>query len=143
MSEQGKKVTIAYTVKADNQIIDQTDETKPLSYIEGQNQIISGLETALKGLAAGDEKTVTVAPESAYGEHDPKAIVAIPNKNIQVENAQVGMMVSGKGPDGKPLNGKITALSDDKTTIDFNHPLAGQSLDFEVKVISVEDSAGA
>lgn len=138
MISDGKIVKIDYTVKVDNQIIDSSKGKDPLEYTHGQNMIIPGLENELKGLKVGDKKTVIVTPKDAYGEVDQKAIIELPRAQLGNEREpQVGMGIQVMDASGKPLIGKIVEIKEATVTVDFNHPLAGKELEFDVEVVAV------
>jgi FKBP-type peptidyl-prolyl cis-trans isomerase SlyD len=134
----GSTVSIEYTLTLDNgQVIDSNVGQQPLTYQQGQGQIISGLESELLGLESGDEKTVTVLPENGYGPVRKEAILTLKRDQLPEDTRTVGAQIQAQGPNGQTLQGKVTALTDEKATLDFNHPLAGESLHFEVKILEV------
>ncbi|MBU2044983.1 MAG: peptidylprolyl isomerase [Candidatus Omnitrophica bacterium] len=137
--KDGSKVFFDYNLTVDGEVIDSSDGRTPLEYIQGQNQIVPGLEKALLGLKAGDEKTVTVSPEEGYGLIDPEALREVPKTSLPPElELQVGMVLGMQGPSGRPLPVKVSEIKDESVIMDFNHPLAGKELNFKVKVVSVE-----
>jgi FKBP-type peptidyl-prolyl cis-trans isomerase 2 len=134
----GNTVSIEYTLTLDNgQVIDSNVGQQPLTYQQGQGQIIPGLESELLGLETGDETSVTVSPEEGYGPVRQEAILTLQRSQLPEEAQEVGAQIQGQGPNGQALQGKVTALTDEKATLDFNHPLAGENLHFEVKVLEV------
>jgi FKBP-type peptidyl-prolyl cis-trans isomerase SlyD len=136
----GKTVSIEYTLTlGDDKVIDTNVGGNPLTFVQGNQQIINGLEKELEGLKAGDTKKVTVTPEEGYGKVIPEAVVNAPVSQIPEEARTVGAQVQGKGPEGQVLRGEVTEVGEETATIDFNHPLAGKTLHFDVKILSVED----
>jgi len=112
-------------------------EYEPLTVEIGAGEIIEGLEDGLLGLEAGDEETVTISPEDGYGEHTEDRVI-----DYDVEEFS-GMI--GREPDvgleiqtEQGLPGEVVAVDDEDVTVDFNHELAGETLEFEVEVVSVE-----
>jgi FKBP-type peptidyl-prolyl cis-trans isomerase SlyD len=134
----GSTVSIEYTLTLDNgDVIDSNVGKQPLTYEQGKGQIISGLEGALLGMGEGDEKKVSVAPEAGYGPVREAAILTLSRDQLPQEAQEVGAQIQGQGPNGQTLQGKVAALTEDKATLDFNHPLAGENLNFEVKILKV------
>lgn len=134
----GKQVTLEYTMKLDDQsVVDTNVGQEPLKVTQGKHEVIPGLEKALEGMAPGDKKKVTVAPAEAYGTVDPKAFKEV-DKNIVPEDARkVGAQLEGKTPDGQKVYPRISEVKNDTIVLDFNHPLAGKTLHFDVKVLDV------
>ncbi|MGD2156529.1 MAG: peptidylprolyl isomerase [Anaerolineales bacterium] len=124
---------------SDGEEISRSEDNAPLEYIHGHNQIISGLEKSLYGMGVGDEKDVTVAPEEGYGEHLPNEIIKVDRENFPSSFELVeGKPVSVKDEEtGKTFTAKILEVHPESVTLDFNHPLAGETLHFSVKVVGL------
>jgi FKBP-type peptidyl-prolyl cis-trans isomerase SlyD len=136
----GKTVKINYTLKVDNQVMDSSANRGPMPYVQGQHHIIPGLEEEMVGMKVGEKKHVTVAPEKGYGQLDPNAKQKIPKKAFgNTKGLKPGMMVTGSNG-GRPIQAKVLEIGKDDITLDFNHPLAGKTLEFDVEVVSVEDT---
>ena len=135
-------VTIEYHLTdPQGQVIDSSRGKEPLSYLHGTGGIIPGLEAALEGKSAGDEVTVDIAPEQAYGAKDPNMVQAVPRKAFQgVNEIKPGMQFQAQGPGGQARIVTVVSVTPDEVTVDANHPLAGMPLHFEVKVISVREA---
>jgi len=135
----GKEVAFHYTLTVDGQVADSSQGKEPLTYTHGGNQIIPGLEKALEGMKVGEKKSVTVAPEEAYGVVDPKAHREIPRASIGTDmEPQVGMALQARGPNGDSRMFMITEVTDTAVVIDMNHPLAGKTLSFDVEIVSIK-----
>ncbi len=136
----GKKVTLDYTLTVDNVQVETSKGKTPLSYVAGTHEIIPGLEAQLNGMRVNEEKTITVAPKDAYGEVNPKAYKEYPKSSLPKNGfeAKVGATLWVTTPNGMRFPVKVFAVKDDKVTIDFNHPMAGKTLVFKVKVLNVE-----
>ena len=137
-----KAVSIDYTLTNDaGEVIDSSAGGAPLVYLHGARNIIAGLEKALEGKQVGDELEVAVEPEEAYGEYSAE-LVAVLNRSMfeGVEELEVGMQFHASGPDGGMLIVTIRDLEGDDVTVDGNHPLAGQRLNFKVKVVAVREA---
>lgn len=138
MIESGSTVTIHYTLTVDDKEMESSFGGKPLTYQQGQGQLIPGLEKKLEGLDAGDKKEVTVPPDSAYGERDPENVIPVPKASFSSpENIQVGTFVEGRTGQGEPFRAKVTEERDQEFVLDLNHPLAGKTLHFQVEVVEV------
>ncbi|MBI3552685.1 MAG: peptidylprolyl isomerase [Elusimicrobia bacterium] len=132
-------VKMEYTLAVDGRVVDSSAAGGPFQFKAGAGEIVPGLEEGLMGLRPGDERTLTVSAERGYGLHDPTAIQQVSLKDFGplAKDLKVGRAVQGlRG--GKPAEGQIVALDDKSATLDFNHRLAGKTLVFKVKVLSVE-----
>lgn len=135
----GKKVSIDYTLTVDGQVVDSSQARGPLTYMQGQNQMIPGLEKALLGLKVGDEKSVVVAPGDAYGEINPEAVQSVPRSSLPQDiQPQVGMALNLQTAEGQQLVAVIKEVQEENILLDLNHPLAGKTLSFTVKVVKIE-----
>jgi FKBP-type peptidyl-prolyl cis-trans isomerase SlyD len=136
---EGKNVSLEYTLKLDDKSVVESNVGKqPLTYTHGTRQIIPGLEKALEGLAVGDTKKVTVAPADAYGEQDPNALQEVQKKLIPADALVVGTRLQGKAADGHMVYPRVAEIKDDTVVLDFNHPLAGKTLHFDVKILDIQ-----
>ncbi|MCH4875088.1 FKBP-type peptidyl-prolyl cis-trans isomerase [Pseudomonas sp. TMW22091] len=138
-----KAVSIEYTLTNDaGEVIDSSAGGAPLVYLQGAGNIIPGLEKALEGKAVGDELDVTVEPEDAYGEYSAELVSTLSASMFEgVDVLEVGMQFHASGPDGQMQIVTIRDLDGDDVTVDGNHPLAGQRLNFKVKVVAVRDAS--
>ncbi len=132
-------VSLAYELQdGDGEWIDSADATEPLEFIYGFGQIIPGLERSLYGMKVGEEKEVIVEPEDAYGEFDPEAYdLASLDWFPSVDDLEVGMSVEVEDESGETVEAYIAEIRDDGVLLDFNHPLAGETLYFRVKIVSL------
>ncbi|MCB0332078.1 MAG: peptidylprolyl isomerase [Bdellovibrionales bacterium] len=137
----GSKVSFEYTLKDDDGVqIDSSIGQDPLEYTHGAGQIVPGLERELEGMKIGENKEVTVAPKDGYGERTPDAFAKIPKENIPQDSQSVGSVLQMQDPQGNILQGVITEVRDDDLILDFNHPLAGKTLHFSVKIVGIEEA---
>ncbi|HSN53073.1 MAG TPA: peptidylprolyl isomerase [Candidatus Sulfomarinibacteraceae bacterium] len=118
--------------------VDSTAERGPLEYLHGHGNLIPGLERALDGREVGDELELSFPPDEAYGERDPDRMVEVTRQQLGFE-PQVGTVVAARLPDGREQHLMIAEVDDDSVTLDGNHPLAGQTLHFEVEVASLRE----
>ncbi|MFA4875014.1 MAG: peptidylprolyl isomerase [bacterium] len=136
--QNGSKVTIKYSLKVDGAVVDSSEGDDPLTYEQGEGQIIRGLEEKLVGLNAGEKKAVTIVPEDGYGERDPDAVKKVLCEEFQdVSALKVGSIVRG-AVGGQEFQAIVTEIGDAEITLDMNHPLAGKTLEFEIEVVNVE-----
>ncbi|MGD9946896.1 MAG: peptidylprolyl isomerase [Desulfobulbus sp.] len=136
---QGKTVAITYTLTLENgEVVDSNVDDTPLTYVQGEEQLIFGLEQALEGKTAGETLKVSVQPEDAYGTISEDALIEVPLDHLPEEGRQPGAVITAVGPQGQELEGMVTSIQDEKASVDFNHPLAGQVLHFDVTIVSVD-----
>jgi FKBP-type peptidyl-prolyl cis-trans isomerase SlyD len=122
------------------EVVDSSEGEEPLAYIHGQGDIVPGLEEALLGKAAGDRVQITVSPAQGYGEWEEDKVQTVPRAAFEEEGEiQPGMRFQAQGDDGDDVIVTVTRVTNDEVTIDANHPLAGQTLSFDVQVVSVRD----
>lgn len=136
----GKKsaVAIDYVLTIDGGfVVDASEKGHPLWYLHGADNIIPGLEKALDGLKAGDQKTVEVKPEEGYGPYHQDRVHQVPKNRFPAGTYNVGDHVTATAPDGTEMDAKITAMDGKNYTLDFNHELAGKTLTFKVTVAEV------
>jgi FKBP-type peptidyl-prolyl cis-trans isomerase SlyD len=137
-----KVAIIDYTLTDDEgNTLDQS-ENGEFAYLHGASNIIPGLEQALEGKIGGDEAKVTVTPADGYGELDPNAIQKIP-RNMFPEDMELtpGMQFQAQSPEGAMMVLTVAEIVGDTVVADANHALAGKTLHFDVKVISVRDAS--
>lgn len=128
-------VSIDYTLRVDDEIIDTSEEEGPLEFLQGHGNVIPGLEKAMYGLKPGDTKNVTVSPEDGYGEYDPDAIMDVPKSEFPKEiPLKPGVELEVTDQEGDMQFATILAVSKGEVKLDFNHPLAGKTLEFVVTV---------
>lgn len=135
-------VSMHYTLTDDNgNVLDSSEGSDPLSYLHGVGNIIPGLEKALIGKMADDALQVTVAPAEGYGEKIPELMQKVDKAAFQgVENLEPGMAFEAQGENGEVQRVVIAGIDGDEVTVDGNHPLAGVTLIFDVKIVSVRDA---
>jgi FKBP-type peptidyl-prolyl cis-trans isomerase 2 len=139
MIEDGKTIGIEYTLTLDDgTIADSSVDREDLVYTQGEGQILPALEQALDGHAVGDEVNVRIAAADGYGEVDPRLRRAVSPEQIPEEARSVGQALVGQGPEGQPIQVRVHEVHEERIVLDFNHPLAGQDLNFDIKVKSVE-----
>jgi len=134
MIQNGAKVKFDYTLTVDGKIADTSAGRGPLEYTHGAGQIIIGLEEELASMNVGDKKTVQIKAEKAYGPVLEQAIKRVPKGAIQnADQLKVGDMV-GASNEGHTFRAVVKEITDKEVVLDFNHPLAGKDLTFEVEI---------
>ena len=136
---EGKTVKVQYTLTVDGKVEDSSKERGPLEFKAGSHQVIPGFEKALMGMKTGEKKSFKVNPEDAYGQVDPAALQSVPRSQLPAElTPKAGMMLTASGKDGQSMPVKIVEVKDDVVVMDFNHPLAGKTLNFDVEVVEIK-----
>ncbi|MCP4269040.1 MAG: peptidylprolyl isomerase [Candidatus Brocadiaceae bacterium] len=138
---QGKQVSIEYTLTLDDKsIVDSNIDTKPLSFVQGSHEIIPGLENALEGMKVGESKKVTVKPEDAYGLVNKDAVSEVKKEQVPQDALKVVAVLQGQSPDGRVILTRVIEIKEETVLLDYNHPLAGQTLYFDVKILDVQEA---
>lgn len=137
-----KVIKFSYTLKDEQgNILDSTEKSGALSFITGSGQIIPKLEDELKVMLIGSKKNILIAAEEAYGEYEPEAIQTVKRTEFPDDmNLEVGQSYYANTPDGGQMPFLIKEIIDGEIIIDFNHPLAGVNLNFDVQLIDVRDA---
>lgn len=138
--KKGSKVTIHYTGKLDDgQIFDSSEGREPLEFEAGSGQVIKGFENAVIGMKKDEEKEVKLKPEDAYGQRNEELKQKIPKNRINIPGEiKPGMTLAVKAPDGQQFPVQVADVEEENIVIDMNHPLAGKTLHFKIKVVDVQ-----
>ncbi|MBV9344505.1 MAG: peptidylprolyl isomerase [Gammaproteobacteria bacterium] len=131
-------VSIHYTLRNDaGEVLDRSADEEPLTYLHGHGNLIPGLERALAGKQPGDSLQVRVEPDEGYGSYDERLVQRVPRRALKgIQNLRLGMRLQAQTAEGARTV-TVTQLAGDLVTLDGNHPLAGQTLNFEVRVAEV------
>ncbi|MFT5169614.1 MAG: FKBP-type peptidyl-prolyl cis-trans isomerase 2 [Lysobacterales bacterium] len=137
--KMGSEVAFDYTLTVDGNVVETTEGKKPVDYTQGEGSIIPGLEKELLGMKKGQSKTVTVEPADGYGEINPAAVKDMPISTFP-ENfvPKLGMVLEFTTPEGAKVPGIVAEIKEEAVLVSFNHPLAGKTLQFDVKVVTVK-----
>jgi FKBP-type peptidyl-prolyl cis-trans isomerase SlyD len=134
-------VTLDYTLTVEGEVLDTSKGATPIQFIQGQQQIIPGLEKELYGMAVGETKEVVIPPQDAYGEVDPDNYAEVPKQEFPPEiPLQPGIELELTDEKGQRMGARIENIQEDVVRLDFNHPLAGKSLHFEVEVVDLRSA---
>ena len=134
----GNAVSLEYTLTLDDQSVLESNVGKePLTYTQGAHEIVPGLETALEGMKKGERKHIAVAPADGYGPIDPQAIREVKKELIPAAAQKVGAQLQGQAADGSTAFPIVKEIKEGTVVLDFNHPLAGKTLHFDVTVLTI------
>ena len=137
----GKRVSLEYTVTLeDKTVFDSNVGKEPLVYIHGSKERVPFFSKYLAGLKAKETKQFEVPPEDVYGKDDPERIIEVPKDSIPEDRRKVGEKLKGRSPEGRPLYAEVLEVKAETVRIDTNHPLAGEKLFFDVKILKVENA---
>jgi len=140
--QDGQVVSMEYTLHVDGEMIDSSVGHEPLEFLQGAGNIIPGLEDELYGLEVGEAKNVIVAAEDGYGILDPDAFIDVSREQFPAEiPLEIGVELQVQDEDGQPMLARIDRVDDDNVRLDFNHPLAGKELVFDVKIVALREAS--
>lgn len=141
--KKDKVVEMHYTLKNEaGGVIDSTKEQEPMPFLQGHGNIVPGLEKAIEGMKVGESCEVKVEPKEAYGEHHPEGIQEIPMAALQgIDNLTIGMELQSQDEQGNPFIVCVKEINKDTVIVDANHPLAGQTLHFNISIESVREAS--
>jgi len=139
-AKKGDTVAIEYTGKLETgETFDTSKGKPPLEFEIGTAKVIKGFEEGVIGMKVGEEKELKIKPEDGYGQRNDKYVKEVPKKTIPKElELKKGLILLFKRPDEKRIPATVTEIKDDIVIIDFNHPLAGKTLNFKVKLIEIK-----
>lgn len=130
-----------YSLHVDGEMIDSSQGREPLEFLQGAGNIIPGLEDELYGMEIGETRNVIVAAEDGYGELDPDAFMDVPREQFSPEiPLEVGVQLQLQDGNGQVMMARIDTVEADSVRLDFNHPLAGKELVFDVKIVGLRDA---
>lgn len=137
----GIVVSMTYVLHVDGEEVGRADANEPLEYLHGAENIVAGLETALEGKTVGDRVQISVPPENAYGDYDEEEVDEFDRDEIPgSENLELGMIVEVEDEDGYIYEGSVVEMTEGTIFVDFNHPLAGKTLNFDVTVTALREA---
>lgn len=137
---EGTTVRVHYRgTLEDGSVFDSSEGREPLEFTLGEGQVIPGFESAVIDLAPGESVTVTISPEEAYGPRLEEGMQTVPVSAFW-ETPEPGMVVQLVAPDGTQLAATVMEVGEEEATLDFNHPLAGEALTFEITLVEVDDA---
>jgi FKBP-type peptidyl-prolyl cis-trans isomerase SlyD len=139
--EKDLVVSMEYTLTVEGEVVDSSKENGPIDFIQGKGNIISGLEKELYGMKLDESKKVNVPAKEAYGEFDPEAMEEVPLSDFPTDiPLEVGVELAVEDEDGDAMSAVIEEVGKDTVTLNFNHPLAGKDLAFDVKIVGLREA---
>ena len=134
-------ISMDYVLTVDGEILDSSEGTEPIAFLQGHSNIIPGLEKEIYGMAVDESRKVSVKPEEGYGVFDPDSVSDIPKSEFPDEiPLETGIELQMKDESGEIMHARITKVKKETVTLDFNHPLAGKTLEFDVKVVGIREA---
>ena len=138
--KDGLVVSMEYKLTVDGEVLDSSDEAGPLQFLAGYGNIIPGLENEMMGMKIGESKSVTVQPEEGYGEFDEEALTDVSRSELPADmKLEEGLELHVTDEDGNHQAAYVAEFDDKTVKLDFNHPLAGAMLEFQVKVVALRE----
>jgi FKBP-type peptidyl-prolyl cis-trans isomerase SlpA len=139
----GCEVTMHFQLTLeDGTVADSTIDHDPIQFVMGDGSLIEGLELALYGLKVGDKQVLTIEPREAFGFPDEESIHQMPKSEFPAEmNIEEGMIIEFDTPSGERVPGALKEIKGDTVVVDFNHPLAGHEITFDVEIIDIKPAA--
>ena len=139
--EDGKVVSMHYTLHVDGKVVDSSEGSEPLQFIQGMGHIIPGLEHELYDMKVGQSKNITVPPKDGYGETDETAFMDVPREAFPSDvPLEKGTELELRDQSGHPVYARVDSASENNIRLDMNHPLAGKELNFDVKIADVRQA---
>jgi len=138
--KQGDTIKVHYTgtLNDGSEFDSSYKRNEPIQFQAGAGQMIQGFDNAVMGMAVGEKKTINIPSNEAYGEQNPEAMMDVPKTNFPPEFEFVeGEMVQGQTETGQPLQAIILEVKDETVVLDFNHPLAGEELNFDIELMEI------
>ena len=138
--QDGVVVSIEYTLRVDDEVVDSSDGHGPLQFLAGHGNIVPGLENEMQWMKIGDSKDVVVAPADGYGEYDDKAIMDVPRNQFPEDMpVEVDLELTVRDDSGEGRYARVESVEGESVRLNFNHPLAGDELHFNVKVVALRE----
>jgi FKBP-type peptidyl-prolyl cis-trans isomerase SlyD len=138
----GSRVQLEYTLKeVSGEVLDSNKGGTPLIYVQGEHKIMPVIERALQGMRTGEEKQVTVPPEDGYGAVDPGAQTEVPKHAVPPAALTVGSQLTAETSSGQTRLVRVKEIKEETVVLDLNHPLAGKTLQVDVRVLGVDPPA--
>jgi FKBP-type peptidyl-prolyl cis-trans isomerase SlyD len=134
-------VSLEYKLTVGGEVVDSTEDSDPLEFIQGHKNIIPGLEKELYGMSVGDQKSITVVAREAYGELDPEALIDVPRDEFPPDiPLEQGVQIQVRDMQGGLMDARIEKVGEENVQLNFNHPLAGEDLNFDVTIADLREA---
>jgi len=141
MSAQ-KVISFEYDLRESggDEIIDSSRGARPLEFVTGSGMLIPGLEEKINGMNSGERDLIVVEPKDAYGGYNEEAVQTLPVEQFAGIELEKGMQLYGQGENGETIQVTVKDFNNESVTVDYNHPLAGKTLEFDVEIVDVRDA---
>jgi peptidylprolyl isomerase len=138
-AKPGDKVKVHYTGRLDDgTVFDSSVDATPIEFEVGGGQVIVGFDRGVTGMKVGDRRTVDIPADDAYGPHHPEAVLNMPREQFPPDlELAPGLMLRMQHPSGAPIDMTVMAFNERTVTLDANHPLAGQTLHFDLELVAI------
>jgi FKBP-type peptidyl-prolyl cis-trans isomerase 2 len=139
--KQGSKVSLHYTgTLEDGTVFDSSEGHDPLEFTAGEGMVIKGFDNGVMGLKKGEEKEIVILPENAYGKVEDSLRIKVPKESFgeHTDKLKEGVILRLMSPTGQAMNAKVLKIEDKEVMLDLNHPLAGKTLKFKVKIVDIQ-----
>jgi FKBP-type peptidyl-prolyl cis-trans isomerase SlpA len=134
-----REITLHFALKLENgDVVDSTFDKQPATFRFGDGNLLPGFELAIQGLKAGDKRSLQIEPENGFGQPNPQNVQQMPRSQFEGMELSEGLMVIFNDAANAELPGVVKAVGEHQVTVDFNHPLAGKTLSFDVEIIEVK-----
>ena len=131
-------ISMEYTLTVGNEVVDKSDPGMPFEFLQGHKNIIPGLEAEIGGMSVGESRRVIVEAKDGYGEFDPEQVMDIPLSEFPEDIVpETGMELMLKDHDGRSLYARVVSIGKSRAKLDFNHPLAGKTLTFDITIVGL------
>lgn len=138
----GNVVKVHYTLKIDDKVYDSTRGKEPFEFQVGMHQVIPGFENVLKGMKVGEKKSFQLSPDDGYGPEEPNCFREVSRSELPTEiKPEVGMELHVHGPNNQVIHVRIKEVKENVVVMDFNHPLVGKTLNYEVEIMDIKQGA--
>lgn len=134
---KGKTIKLHYSLTVDGEVVDGTAGGEPVQYIQGEPGLLPGLQRALEGHKTGDKIQVDLSAEEGFGPVNPAAQTEVPKNQLPAVELKPGLQMNAQTPDGKQLTAVVKEVKENTVLMDFNHPLAGKALHFDIEVVDI------
>ena len=140
--EAGKQVSIEYSLSIEPEgVVDTNVDSDPLTYVQGTQQIVPALEKALEGMEVGQTTEISISPQDGYGERSDEALQEVSKSQVPEEAQKEGVVLQGRDQNGGVVNARVAEIKDETVILDLNHPLAGKTLQFSVKILDIQEQS--
>ncbi|KRW62841.1 FKBP-type peptidyl-prolyl cis-trans isomerase [Pseudomonas sp. TTU2014-080ASC] len=134
-----REVTLHFALKLESgDVVDSTFDKNPATFKVGDGNLLPGFEQAMFGLKAGDKRSIAISPEQGFGQGNPQNVQVIPRNQFEGMDLSEGLLVIFNDAANTELPGVVKSFTDETVVVDFNHPLAGKALSFDVEIIDVK-----